>query len=559
MKPWPDRFPEHYRIHAGYWGSRGFAEQRPNPHEVRFTGTVAHDHRPRGGKSEHHEFTLEITYGASFPYEPPVVRFVEPEPKLKRSRHYLAGVPCLFRDDAWTTDAPPSAIRSALRRWLGGYLRGHWPNELPLYELPEYYGYSSPAVFYAPGALAAFVGQSGRFSVDELAGHDIAALHSVGGKQVGHGILGNIKPGASKPTRHLGRWYRLSAEPPPMRDLRDVRAVLRGDDHTYDLKRRPRPRELIGLVFSDRALGRERLLLLDCGVRASSKRREPVVTSWPVRAPAVYELSHEELFRRLEDIRDVENLSRRRVAVFGAGHIGSHAAEALVREGVGELELLDADRLAAGNIIRHALDLLTVGQRKAEALDSALARINPWLSTMVHTADLTDPGVLDAVIGRADVLLGAIGNDRRETYLCEAAAAHPRRPPIVIARTLHGGAATRLMMVRWGQDACMECLSEHRAQGHPDWIEVPADGRQEVFDSGCAAPARPGSGLSGQHAALLAARRVLDLLGGGDSDVNHWLWIDHPIAGDDDRLGRVGVLQTATFHPVPDCPVCGGV
>jgi molybdopterin/thiamine biosynthesis adenylyltransferase len=556
VNPWPERFPEYYRDHAEYWRSRGFEERRPDPYVVRFVGEFVHSHRPVGGEFTDRTFKVAVEYGPAFPYRPPVVRFIDADRDLKRSRHYLDGVPCLFRDDHWSEDAPATAVGDALRRWLRGYMRDQWDREIPLYELPEYYGYSPPTVFYASGALAKFSGCSGTFRVNELDGYEVAVLDAVDQQRVGRSILDDIKPSAARLSWWNGRWYRLSSEPPPMRNLRDVRAVLGKDGHVFRLNRRPRERDLLGLVFHDRALEQERLLLLDFGIRRRSRRNEPVM-GWPVRAPAVYELSPDALFRRLEGIRDVARLGDQCAAIFGCGHIGSHIAEALAREGVGRLELLDGDRLAPGNVIRHALDLLSVGQLKAEALDASLGRINPWLESSPQTDHLVDPGVLDAVLGRANVLVGAIGDDRRETYLSEVAASHAGRPPLVVARTLHGGAAARIIVVRFGRDACLTCLARYKEQGHPDWIEVPGDELEEVYDDGCSSAARPGSGLAGQHAALLAARRVLDLLEQRDDDANHWLWVDRVVSGSDERLQQPGVLHTACFPPFADCPVCG--
>ena len=71
-------------------------------------------------------------------------------------------------------------------------------------------------------------------------------------------------------------------------------------------------------------------------------------------------------------MRDSLELEDMRVVCFGLGAIGSPMALALAREGVGKFTLCDPDTLRPGNIIRHALDLLSVGQFKAEA-----ARVRP--------------------------------------------------------------------------------------------------------------------------------------------------------------------------------------
>ncbi|NML45777.1 tRNA threonylcarbamoyladenosine dehydratase [Ramlibacter sp. G-1-2-2] len=66
------------------------------------------------------------------------------------------------------------------------------------------------------------------------------------------------------------------------------------------------------------------------------------------------------------------------VAVIGIGGVGSWAAEALARSGVGTLTLVDLDHVAESNINRqiHALDS-TVGQAKVQAMRERIAQINP--------------------------------------------------------------------------------------------------------------------------------------------------------------------------------------
>ena len=66
------------------------------------------------------------------------------------------------------------------------------------------------------------------------------------------------------------------------------------------------------------------------------------------------------------------------VVVVGIGGVGSWAAEALARSGVGELTLIDLDHIAESNINRqiHAL-AGTLGQAKVQAMAERVAQINP--------------------------------------------------------------------------------------------------------------------------------------------------------------------------------------
>jgi hypothetical protein len=113
--------------------------------------------------------------------------------------------------------------------------------------------------------------------------------------------------------------------------------------------------------------------------------------------------------------------------------------------------------------------------------------------------------VVAAKVHDADLLISAIGDDLKEELLSEAVVRSDEQPPMVLVRTLHAGPAFRVALVRPDVDACVSCLAEYRAEKHPDWIDVPADGLPDVFDAGCATPSRPGAGLSCQHAAVFAA------------------------------------------------------
>jgi tRNA threonylcarbamoyladenosine dehydratase len=66
------------------------------------------------------------------------------------------------------------------------------------------------------------------------------------------------------------------------------------------------------------------------------------------------------------------------MVVVGIGGVGSWAAEALARSGVGELTLVDLDHIAESNINRqiHAL-AGTLGQAKVQAMAERIAQINP--------------------------------------------------------------------------------------------------------------------------------------------------------------------------------------
>ena len=76
----------------------------------------------------------------------------------------------------------------------------------------------------------------------------------------------------------------------------------------------------------------------------------------------------------------MEKLKNARVALFGVGGVGSYAAEALARSGIGHIMLVDDDTVSMSNINRQLCALhSTVGRPKVDVVAERLLDINPSL------------------------------------------------------------------------------------------------------------------------------------------------------------------------------------
>lgn len=112
----------------------------------------------------------------------------------------------------------------------------------------------------------------------------------------------------------------------------------------------------------------------------------------------------------------MERLARARVAVFGLGGVGGYAAEALVRSGVGTLELVDSDRVSLTNLNRQILAThQTLGQYKADAARDRALSINPGASVRArkvfygpNTAGEFDFTDYDYVVDAIDTVTGKL-------------------------------------------------------------------------------------------------------------------------------------------------------
>lgn len=83
-------------------------------------------------------------------------------------------------------------------------------------------------------------------------------------------------------------------------------------------------------------------------------------------------------------------LKNAKVAVAGLGGLGSNIAISLVRAGVGELMLVDFDRVDISNLNRQQYFMEQLGKYKTEALVENLRRINPYIRLKTVTVRVTE-------------------------------------------------------------------------------------------------------------------------------------------------------------------------
>ena len=112
----------------------------------------------------------------------------------------------------------------------------------------------------------------------------------------------------------------------------------------------------------------------------------------------------------------VERLHGARVAVFGIGGVGGHVVEALVRSGVGTLDLIDDDTVSLTNLNRQLIAThRTIGRDKVEVAAERVHDINP--DCIVHpyktfytpeTAAQFDFTQYDYVVDAIDTVTGKL-------------------------------------------------------------------------------------------------------------------------------------------------------
>ena len=125
----------------------------------------------------------------------------------------------------------------------------------------------------------------------------------------------------------------------------------------------------------------------------------------------------------------VQTLRQKKVAVFGLGGVGSFAAEAFARAGIGSLLLVDKDVIEETNLNRQLYALhSTVGKLKVEAARQRCLDINPDLRIDVRPEFYLKAGQID--ISGCDYVVDAIDNVTAKLQLI--ADAKDKNIPIIV-------------------------------------------------------------------------------------------------------------------------------
>jgi len=319
-------------------------------------------------------------------------------------------------------------------------------------------------------------------------------------------------------------------------DARTVQEALMGLVTAYPVLRRH--------LFDDRGTlrGHVNVFLNENDVRygqglSTPLRKDDIVTIVPSVAggQTVTDLSAEEMARysRHLSLPDVgiegqRKLKAAKVAIVGAGGLGSPSSLYLAAAGIGRIGLIDFDTIDVTNLQRQVLFRSDqVGESKARTAAVELRRLNPQVEVVVHETRLTRENALD-VLAPYDVIID--GTDNFPTrYLVNDACVLLGKPYIYGSILRFDG---QLSVFDAQRGPCYRCL----------FREPPPPG----LVPNCAEAGVLGvlPGIIGAGQALEAMKWILGLPG--------------VLAG---RLQLFDALtfrwREMTLRKHPDCPVCG--
>jgi sulfur carrier protein ThiS adenylyltransferase len=152
--------------------------------------------------------------------------------------------------------------------------------------------------------------------------------------------------------------------------------------------------------------------------------------------------------KKFEKIKN--KLKKSSVGIAGLGGLGSNAAIALVRSGIGRLILVDFDKVDESNLSRQYYFLDHIGKMKVDSLKEVIEKINPGAELIIHDLKL-EKGSMEKPFKDVDVVIEALDNAETKTIFIEEILSKLPGKPLIAASGVSGyGNSDRISTKRLG-------------------------------------------------------------------------------------------------------------
>jgi len=173
--------------------------------------------------------------------------------------------------------------------------------------------------------------------------------------------------------------------------------------------------------------------------------------------------------KKAERIR--KKLKEFSVGIAGLGGLGSNAAIALVRAGIGRLILVDFDKVEESNLNRQYYFIDQIGKNKVDALKENIEKINPKVKIEIINQKLLK-GSMEEPFKDVDVVIEALDSaETKATFIEEILTKLPDKPIVAASGVAGYGHSDRITTKRLGK--LYMCYDEHALSSDDDVLTAP--------------------------------------------------------------------------------------
>ena len=173
--------------------------------------------------------------------------------------------------------------------------------------------------------------------------------------------------------------------------------------------------------------------------------------------------------KKAERIR--KKLKESSAGIAGLGGLGSNAAVALARAGIGRLVLVDFDKVEESNLNRQYYFIDQIGKNKVDALKENIEKINPKLKIEIINQKLLK-GSMEEPFKDVDVVIESLDNaETKATFIEEMLTKLPDKPIVAASGVAGYGHSDRITTKCLGK--LYMCYDEDALSSDDDILTAP--------------------------------------------------------------------------------------
>lgn len=527
---------------------------------------------PRTGEWNSSSHQVLIFLPAGFPYHAPVVHSHDDPPLLPSWHLSPEGTLCLWHEpDGWNAFMTAQKLLGRVSDWFRYYHTGGWPDDFAPTDL-HLYLQSEGTVVIGDEWNPSNGEQRGSFIL--WRNHTYSMIPCLVGLKDGQGkakqekrLCDQLRWIEQGVLSYLGVWFRVNAPFVPDNRLDHLLDQIdqnskgpSGTAHAYlsqQLSRMISGKGIPIAIGYPGIRGLEQWLFLWIPKPNGKKiylSRPELMRSLEVKSFETAPARKADLLRRT--IHTSKDLGSKKVAVFGVGALGSSVTLLLAKAGLGEIRLIDGDKVKPVNVIRHVSGLDDVGFPKTFAVKGKILKHNPDCQ-VVTFEETWKPQELEKIIGDIDLVVDTTANATFSLWLNQIVVSH--KGAILYTAAYRRAAVGRLILYRGNHqpgDPCLACylLNEER------WDEgsypiIPLDPTTTFEEEGCAAVTEEADAIHIEQVANQCALLAVKYLAGQSPSGNLFLQVNEAVPNLGNMLTETGIhiLQNPALQ---DCPIC---
>lgn len=260
-----------------------------------------------------------------------------------------------------------------------------------------------------------------------------------------------------------------------------------------------------------------------CMVRFANSNKESLLTKIKQQIVSVIPLKIHRCDYNYLNKQIGNNISDKKVAIIGAGSLGSYVADGLIHAGYKNLLVIDGDKFQHDNTFRHRIPWFANDYCKSFCVASTLNNVHPEINVQFIDEYLDENNYKKLLLeNNVDVVIFTVGSSDIQLRMNKKFVHDHIEVPVYFSWLEHDGQTSHIAVVNDFSEGCFECLyTDSEGKLCENKVNKADKSTLRHIRNGCGGTRVP----YGNKTLLTASAMILRAL--NDNNIGNWLYTYH--------------------------------